>query len=70
MSSGPKIQPEGVAVPTCPTGQTDLSAAPNRRKSETPIPQVQMQGVQREARRLLRLAVRQGGSPTFADSEP
>eukprot|EP00969_Alexandrium_andersonii_P063658 2803160-Alexandrium_andersonii.AAC.1 len=29
-----------------------------------------MQEAPREARRLLRLAVRQGGSPTFADSEP
>eukprot|EP00969_Alexandrium_andersonii_P229254 10124723-Alexandrium_andersonii.AAC.1 len=43
-----------------------LSAAPSRRTSEIPIPQVQAQKVPREARHLLR----QGASPTFADSEP
>eukprot|EP00969_Alexandrium_andersonii_P118373 5235395-Alexandrium_andersonii.AAC.1 len=32
--------------------------------SETPIPQAQKQEASREARRLLRLAVRQGWSPT------
>eukprot|EP00969_Alexandrium_andersonii_P349343 15430807-Alexandrium_andersonii.AAC.1 len=31
VSSGPKIQPEGAEVPARPTGQTALSAAPNRR---------------------------------------
>eukprot|EP00969_Alexandrium_andersonii_P260249 11506420-Alexandrium_andersonii.AAC.1 len=41
-------------------GQTAPSAAPNRRKSETPIPQVKMQEAPCEVRRLLRLAVRQG----------
>eukprot|EP00969_Alexandrium_andersonii_P374112 15485458-Alexandrium_andersonii.AAC.1 len=35
----------------------DLSAAPNRRKSETPIPRPSAS----EARRLLNLAVRPGG---------
>eukprot|EP00969_Alexandrium_andersonii_P026969 1176234-Alexandrium_andersonii.AAC.1 len=37
MSSGPKFQPEGAAVPASPSGQTALSAAPNRRKWETPF---------------------------------
>eukprot|EP00969_Alexandrium_andersonii_P334771 14795068-Alexandrium_andersonii.AAC.1 len=32
-----KIQPDAAAVPACPTGQMALSAAPNRRKSETPL---------------------------------
>eukprot|EP00969_Alexandrium_andersonii_P041175 1805134-Alexandrium_andersonii.AAC.1 len=35
-SSGPQLQPQGAAVPR-PTGQPALSAAPNRRKSETPL---------------------------------
>eukprot|EP00969_Alexandrium_andersonii_P091899 4056744-Alexandrium_andersonii.AAC.2 len=64
------MQLEGTAVPARPTGRTALSAAPNRRMPETPIPQVQAQEAPRFARRLLRLAVRQGGWPTFADSEP
>eukprot|EP00969_Alexandrium_andersonii_P347189 15350293-Alexandrium_andersonii.AAC.1 len=42
-------------------GQPALSAAPNQRRLETPIPQVQTQEAPREARRLLRLAMRQGG---------
>eukprot|EP00969_Alexandrium_andersonii_P319107 14096465-Alexandrium_andersonii.AAC.1 len=32
MTLGPKIQPEGAAVPARPTGPTALSAAPNRRR--------------------------------------
>eukprot|EP00969_Alexandrium_andersonii_P371763 15480226-Alexandrium_andersonii.AAC.1 len=31
VSSGPKVQPEGAVVPARSTGQTALSAAPNRR---------------------------------------
>eukprot|EP00969_Alexandrium_andersonii_P282599 12493623-Alexandrium_andersonii.AAC.1 len=31
VSSGPKIQPEGAAVPARPTGQMALSEAPNGR---------------------------------------
>eukprot|EP00969_Alexandrium_andersonii_P170446 7536178-Alexandrium_andersonii.AAC.1 len=52
-------------------GQTALSAAPNRRRSETPIPQCQAQEARRSARRLLHLAVwRVGGVSDFANSEP
>eukprot|EP00969_Alexandrium_andersonii_P373018 15483034-Alexandrium_andersonii.AAC.1 len=57
--ASPKIQPEGAAVPARPTGQAAL-AAPNRRKSETPSPQIQAQEAPCEARRLVHLAVRQG----------
>eukprot|EP00969_Alexandrium_andersonii_P071848 3171294-Alexandrium_andersonii.AAC.1 len=39
VSLGPKIQPQGAAVPARPTGQTVHSAASYQRKSETPIPQ-------------------------------
>eukprot|EP00969_Alexandrium_andersonii_P084992 3748688-Alexandrium_andersonii.AAC.1 len=46
----------GAAVPARPAGEAALCAAPNRRKPETPIPQVQTQEAPREARRLLRLA--------------
>ena len=62
MGSGPKIQPEGAAVPARPTGQTALSAAPNRRKSETPILQVQAQEAPRFAQHLLRLDLPMGVS--------
>eukprot|EP00969_Alexandrium_andersonii_P190760 8426989-Alexandrium_andersonii.AAC.1 len=58
VSWGPKVEPEGAAVQARPTGQTALPAARKRRKSETPIPQVQTQEAPRFARRLLRLAVR------------
>eukprot|EP00969_Alexandrium_andersonii_P372890 15482769-Alexandrium_andersonii.AAC.1 len=56
MSSGPKIQPEGVAIPARPMGQTALSAAPNRRKPEPP---------NRTARRTRHRAKRRG-PPAFA----
>eukprot|EP00969_Alexandrium_andersonii_P242373 10704534-Alexandrium_andersonii.AAC.1 len=36
VSSGPKIQPEGAAVPPRPMGQTALSAARNRRNVGDP----------------------------------
>eukprot|EP00969_Alexandrium_andersonii_P175853 7775529-Alexandrium_andersonii.AAC.1 len=36
VSSGPQTQPEGAAVQEGPTGQTSLSSARNRRKSEPP----------------------------------
>eukprot|EP00969_Alexandrium_andersonii_P005209 226876-Alexandrium_andersonii.AAC.1 len=52
----------GAAVPGRPMGQTALSAAPSRRKSETPIPQVQAQEAPREARCLLRLAFHRFGA--------
>eukprot|EP00969_Alexandrium_andersonii_P128003 5656631-Alexandrium_andersonii.AAC.1 len=42
-------------------GQTALSVAASRQTSETAVPQVQEQEGPREARRLLRLAVGQGG---------
>eukprot|EP00969_Alexandrium_andersonii_P028613 1249814-Alexandrium_andersonii.AAC.1 len=42
-------------------GQTALSAAPNRRKSETPLPHCQAREAPREARRLLRLDLQNGG---------
>eukprot|EP00969_Alexandrium_andersonii_P208536 9210474-Alexandrium_andersonii.AAC.1 len=38
VSTGPNIQPEGAAFQGRPTGHTTLSAAKNRRKSETSIP--------------------------------
>eukprot|EP00969_Alexandrium_andersonii_P217630 9613511-Alexandrium_andersonii.AAC.1 len=60
MSSGPNIQPEGAAAPACPTGQTALSAAPNRQKPKTPMPHCQAQEAPRLARRLLRLELRSG----------
>eukprot|EP00969_Alexandrium_andersonii_P051877 2278647-Alexandrium_andersonii.AAC.1 len=60
MSSGPKIQPEVAAVPAHPTGQTASSAAPNRRKSETPLPHCQAQRP-REARHLRRMDLQNGG---------
>eukprot|EP00969_Alexandrium_andersonii_P078161 3446946-Alexandrium_andersonii.AAC.1 len=50
-----------MAVPARPTGQPALSAAPNRRTSETPIPQLHAQEAPRFVRGLLRLAVQQGG---------
>eukprot|EP00969_Alexandrium_andersonii_P343491 15182804-Alexandrium_andersonii.AAC.1 len=37
MSSRPKLQLEGAAVPARPTVQTTLSAAPNRQKSRRPL---------------------------------
>eukprot|EP00969_Alexandrium_andersonii_P173881 7686549-Alexandrium_andersonii.AAC.1 len=61
MSSGPKVQPDGAAVPARPVGRMALFVARNRQKSETPIPQVQMQDAPRFARRLLRLPVTAGG---------
>eukprot|EP00969_Alexandrium_andersonii_P067819 2991663-Alexandrium_andersonii.AAC.1 len=47
-------------VPARPTGQSALSAAPNRRKSETSLLHVQVQEAPLFARRLLSLAMRQG----------
>eukprot|EP00969_Alexandrium_andersonii_P101981 4501690-Alexandrium_andersonii.AAC.1 len=57
----PASSPTGPRPQHRPTGQTACSEAPNRRKSETPIPQVQAQEAPREARRLLHLAVRPEG---------
>eukprot|EP00969_Alexandrium_andersonii_P354789 15442983-Alexandrium_andersonii.AAC.1 len=62
MSLGPKIQPEGAVVPARPKGQTALSAAPNRRTSEIPLPDCQAQEALRFARRLLRVDLREGVS--------
>eukprot|EP00969_Alexandrium_andersonii_P090507 3995658-Alexandrium_andersonii.AAC.1 len=60
VSLGPQIQPEGAAAQARPRGQTALSAIQNRRKSENPDPHCQEQEAPREARRLLRLDLRQG----------
>eukprot|EP00969_Alexandrium_andersonii_P339859 15023117-Alexandrium_andersonii.AAC.1 len=60
----------GAAVTARPTGQTALSTTPNRRKSETSL--ATLPGIGGTARSAVPLGFgpAEGGSPTFADSEP
>ena len=70
VGSEPKVQPEEAAVPARPKGETALSRASKRKKSEPPKPQLQPPEAPREARRLLQLTQHLGGSDFFPLGSP